>query len=58
MLKKEKSANRNDHQNRKTEVFCNKNRKTEIPKAPLCKEVRFEKLKIQPRRSSKAVRSI
>ena len=26
MLKNEKSANRNDHQNRKTEVFCNKNR--------------------------------
>ena len=45
MLKNEKSANRNDHQNRKTEVFCNKNRKmdlknsqnrkTENPNAPL-----------------------
>ena len=44
MLKNEKSANRNDHQNRKTEVFCNKkqktdlknsqNRKTENPNAP------------------------
>ena len=41
----EKSANRNDHQNRKTEVFCDKNRKTdpknsqnrktENPNAPL-----------------------
>ena len=30
MLKNEKSANRNDHQNRKTEVFCNKNRKTDL----------------------------
>ena len=30
MLKNEKSAKRNDHQNRKTEVFCNKNRKTDL----------------------------
>ena len=30
MLKNEKSANRNDHQNRKTEVFYNKNRKTDL----------------------------
>ena len=30
MLKNEKSANRNDHQNQKTEVFCNKNRKTDL----------------------------
>ena len=30
MLKNEKSANSNDHQNRKTEVFCNKNRKTDL----------------------------
>ena len=30
MLKNEKSANRDDHQNRKTEVFCNKNRKTDL----------------------------
>ena len=30
MLKNEKSAHRNDHQNRKTEVFCNKNRKTDL----------------------------
>ena len=29
-LKNEKSANRNDHQNRKTEVFRNKNRKTDL----------------------------
>ena len=45
MLKNKKSANRNDHQNQKTEVFCNKNqktdlknsqnRKTENPNAPL-----------------------
>ena len=28
--KNEKSANRNDHQNRKTEVFYNKNRKTDL----------------------------
>ena len=45
MLKNEKSENRNDHQNRKTEVFRNKNRKTdqknsqnrktENPNAPL-----------------------
>ena len=42
MLKNEKSANRNDHQNRKTEVFCNKNRKTDLknnqnakPKIPM-----------------------
>ena len=48
MLKNEKSANRNDHQNRKPEN----------PNVPLYKEVRFEELKIQPRRSSKAVRSI
>ena len=48
MLKNEKSANRNDHQNRKTEVFCNKNRKTDLkssqnrktenPNAPLTKD--------------------
>ena len=30
MLKNEKSATRDDHQNRKTEVFCNKNRKTDL----------------------------
>ena len=30
MLENEKSANRNDHQNRKTEVFWNKNRKTDL----------------------------
>ena len=30
MLKNEKSTNRNDHQNRKTEVFCNKNQKTDL----------------------------
>ena len=30
MLKNEKSANRNDHQNRKNEVFCNKTRKTDL----------------------------
>ena len=30
MLKNEKSAKRNDHQNRKSEVFCNKNRKTDL----------------------------
>ena len=30
MLKNEKSANRNDHQNRQTEVFCSKNRKTDL----------------------------
>ena len=50
MLKNEKSANRNDHQNRKTEVFCNKNRKTDLknsqnrktenPNAPLWKRKR------------------
>ena len=49
MLKNEKFANRNDHQNRKTEVFCNKNRKTDLknsqnrktenPNAPLTKLV-------------------
>ena len=49
MLKNEKSANRNDHQNQKTEVFCNKNqktdlknsqnRKTENPNAPLLKNL-------------------
>ena len=50
MLKNEKSANRNDHQNRKTEVFYNKNRKTdpknsqnrktENPNAPLLKSAK------------------
>ena len=30
MLKNEKSANRNEHQNRKTEVFQHKNRKTDL----------------------------
>ena len=30
MLKIEKSANRNEHQNRKTEVFYHKNRKTDL----------------------------
>ena len=49
MLENEKSANRNDHQNRKTEVFCNKNRKTDLknsqnrktenPNVPLPKNV-------------------
>ena len=48
MLKNKNSVNRNDHQNRKTEVFCNKNRKTDLklnsqnrktenPNAPLLK---------------------
>ena len=32
MLKDEKSANRNEHQNRKTEVFWLKNRKTDLNK--------------------------
>ena len=51
MLKNEKSENRNDHQNRKTEVFCNKNRKTDLknsqnrktenPNAPLSKQFLF-----------------
>ena len=51
MLKNEKSANRNDYQNRKTEVFCNKNRKTDLknsqnrktenPNAPLNTEKYF-----------------
>ena len=51
MLKNEKSANRNDHQNRKTEVFYNKNRKTDLknnqnrktenPNAPLWKKYAF-----------------
>ena len=35
MLKNEKSANRNDHQNRKTDLKNNQNRKTENPNAPL-----------------------
>ena len=42
MLKDGKSANRNEHQNRKTEVFWHKNRNTEIeiaktvkPKIPM-----------------------
>ena len=49
MLKYEKSANRIEHQNRKTEVFWHKNRKTdqkniqtrkaEKPNAPLQKQV-------------------
>ena len=30
MLKSETSANRNEHQNRKTEVFWHKNRKTDL----------------------------
>ena len=30
MLKDEKPANRNEHQNRKTEVFWHKNRKTDL----------------------------
>ena len=30
MLKNEKPANRNEHQNRKTEVFWHKNRKTDL----------------------------
>ena len=56
MLKNEKSANRNDHQNRKTEVFCNKNRKTDLknsqnrktenPNAPLQLAVRTSDHKI------------
>ena len=52
MLKKEKSANRIDHQTRKTEVFWQKkkrktdqkniqNRKIEKPNAPLIKQRRF-----------------
>ena len=32
MLKNGKSANRNEHQNRKTDVFWNKNRKTDLKK--------------------------
>ena len=35
MLKTEKSANRNDHQNRKTDLKNSQNRKTENPNAPL-----------------------
>ena len=35
MLKNGKSENRKEHQNRETEVFCHKNRKTENPNAPL-----------------------
>ena len=35
MLKNEKSANRNDHQNRKTDLKNSQNRKTENPNAPL-----------------------
>ena len=30
MLEKEKPANRNEHRNRKTEVFWHKNRKTDL----------------------------
>jgi hypothetical protein len=51
MLKKGKTANRNGHQNRKTEVFWCKNRKTylkngqnrktENPNAPLLKQTLF-----------------
>ena len=54
MLKNEKSANRNEHQNRKTEGFWHKNRKTDLknsqnrktenPNAPLlsCITVYYE----------------
>ena len=55
MLKNEKSANGNDHQNRKTEVFCNKNRKTDLrnsqnrktenPNAPIQKLLPREELR-------------
>ena len=47
MLKNEKSANRIEHQNRKTEVFWHKNRKTvqnrktENPNAPLLTYLSF-----------------
>ena len=34
MLKNEKSANRNDHQNRKIEVFWHKNRKPDLKNSP------------------------
>mgnify|MGYP000229422192 CR=1 FL=1 len=37
MLKNGKSANRNEHQNRKTEVFCLKNRKTDLKIAKTAK---------------------
>ena len=37
MLKNEKSANRDDYQNRKTEVFYNKNRKTDLKNSQNCK---------------------
>ena len=42
----------------KPKSFATKTEKTENLNVPLYKEVRFEELKIQPRRSSKAVRSI
>ena len=35
MLKNEKSANRNEHQNRKTDLKNSQNCKTENPNAPL-----------------------
>ena len=35
MLKNEKSANRNEHQNRKTDLKNSQNRKTENPNIPL-----------------------
>ena len=54
MLKNGKSANRNEHQNRKTEVFRRKNRKTELknsqnhrtenPNAPSLNTSEFENL--------------
>ena len=34
MLKNKKSGNRNQHQNPKTEVFCHKNRKTDLKIEP------------------------
>jgi len=37
MLKNEKSANRNEHQNRKTAVFWHKNRKTDLKNSQNCK---------------------
>ena len=49
MLNNEKSANCNEHQNRKTEVFWHKNRKTDLknsqnhktenPNVPLCQYI-------------------
>jgi len=37
MLRNEKSANRNKHQNRKTEIFWHKNRKNDLKNSQNCK---------------------